>query len=401
MDTALDAHSLHVAMVRREIHATARDHLPTLRILGADYEQRGNRIGAKLCWEKVNAADPTEVNAAISYAKNLWRDDPLEAVSVLRAAVPEGWRQELSIARELVVYAEWLARIRRGLMPYHVSTMEECGFHLTTEEWLRYKAAAAKAGAMDQWFVRYAEGERLPGAGYPGHVMETVNWDVDAPDMPADGPADAVPAIWLGCDAKYEEAFARPLARSLERFGVDIHLHVIGEHPLGPIHYHAARFQKLNTWMAENDRPVWMLDVDALANTDPATGLFPLLAGHDVAFRARPGRLEPWNQFNASVVGFNNTSGGKRYLWALARYIAAAGALRWGIDQVAMLCCYESLKPRVKLLDSRAVDYDYQPDGAIWCNSGRNKFDQFKPGHFDPDRQAYVEAFRVFSQEQT
>lgn len=337
--------------------------------------------------------------SAINYCRKNWHRDPAGAITALRLVSPKTPVDELDVARELVVYAEWKHRIDRGLMPYHASTFDEMGFRYARAEFERYDnaAMAINNAVMDQTCLYFLDGGRETHhfAPFQSHVMGTVDFapsDVDA--LPA-GEPDLPHVIWMGCDDKYT-VFAKPLMKSIATTGnghVYMHLHVEPDHELGPIWQHAIRFIRLWEWMQVNDAPVWLLDVDALANRSPAE-LFPLLDGYDTAFRARPGRIEPWNQYNACVVGFNNTPSGKAYLARIAAFIQRAidaNNLRWGIDQVAMLCCLpRDGSTRVRLLDDRVVDYGYRDDGVIFCNSGVNKWEQLKPGYVDADRVAYT-----------
>jgi hypothetical protein len=172
-------------------------------------------------------------------------------------------------------------------------------------------------------------------------------------------------------------------------------------------YYHAIRFIRFFGHLRHYNIPLWLMDVDALFNRPP-TSLFEKLAGRDVAFRARPGRLEPWNQFNASVVGATPGEASKRYFRLIAAYIAhffARGKLQWGIDQLAMYGAFMYLQqagaaPSAAFLDDRAVDYDYHDDGIIWCNSGKNKFAHVQKTTRaipdDPDRIKYIRRFEKY-----
>jgi hypothetical protein len=110
------------------------------------------------------------------------------------------------------------------------------------------------------------------------------------------------------------------------------------------------------------------------------------LPGHDVAVRVRPGRLEPWNQFNACMVGANTTPASLEYFRLLAAYTAyffQRKTLRWGIDQQAMYGVFADMQdrgnaPSLALLGEREVDYDYNEAGYVWPNSGAAKL-----GHLD------------------
>src|SRR5581483_7209710 len=65
-------------------------------------------------------------------------------------------------------------------------------------------------------------------------------------------------------------------------------------------YYHAIRFIRFYQHSRAYRGPLWLMDVDALFNRDPSS-MYSRLEGADIAIRVRPGRLEPWNQFNACV----------------------------------------------------------------------------------------------------
>lgn len=150
-------------------------------------------------------------------------------------------------------------------------------------------------------------------------------------------------------------------------------------------YYHAIRFIRLYQHLKHYKKTLWLMDVDALLHRDP-TSMFNAQKGSDAAFRVRPGRWEPWNQFNASVMAISPTERGERYLRLIAQYITdfyRRDSLRWGIDQLAMYAVYEHMRdeavaPQVHILGNREVDYEYFDDGYVWCNSGRDKFIQLK-----------------------
>jgi tetratricopeptide (TPR) repeat protein len=225
--------------------------------------------------------------------------------------------------------------------------------------------------------------------------------------------------IYLSCNYAYFVDFARPMLLSLAARGKrpQVHLHIMdgtdddwrtakafcagldaviaisAERPrvdeIGKLearcYYHAVRFLRLHHHLARYGKTLWLMDVDALINRDPRD-MFAQMGEADVAFRARPGRWEPWNQHNASVIAVRPTDAGRRYLRLIASYIShfhRANKLRWGIDQLAMYGVYchlkdEDLAPRVFLLNNRHVDYEYYDDGFVWCNSGRGKFMQLE-----------------------
>lgn len=250
--------------------------------------------------------------------------------------------------------------------------------------------------------------------------------------------------IYLSCNYEYYVNFARPMLLSINDVSraAQVHLHIMdgNDDELAAVkafcakltkttfaitaerpgvadqgnmparcYYHAIRFIRLLHHLRLYQKTLWLMDVDALLHRDPQP-LFAQMGSADVAFRARPGRWEPWNQFNASVIGIRPTERALRYLHLIAAYIAdfyAQDRLRWGIDQLAMYGVYEFLKdegsePSIHLLDNRAVDYEYYDDGFVWCNSGRAKFlqlQQMEKGaqtSADPLRAKYVEALMKY-----
>jgi tetratricopeptide (TPR) repeat protein len=248
------------------------------------------------------------------------------------------------------------------------------------------------------------------------------------------------PIAYLACDYTYFTRFAVPMIRSLADTapGAQLHVHIMdaADGQLGDVaafcraqpltvaisaeqpgidrkgsqaaraYYHAVRFIRYDQHLATYDRPLWLMDVDALFNRDPQV-LYDTIGAHDVALRVRPGRLEPWNQFNACIVGARPTGAARTYIRMIAAYIAhhhRQDTLIWGIDQIAMYAVFTHLQlaqsaPSLAFLDDRAIDYMYLDDGVVWCNSGRNKFAHLKrwpDGSLmidDPDRMRYLTRF--------
>lgn len=368
-------------------------------------------------------------------AKSLWDSSPGDCVAALeRLQIPSDPREAVGYWRNYVVHKEWHERIQRGLMPYHSHDISDMGFRFVDlEPW--GKAAQESGSIMDIGLYLFCRGERVSCEKLlrlferNGHVAATVRFQRDfheglgedrefdeLPPVDFQNEVTGVgPVVWLACDATYL-AFALPMIRSLKAVApeVPVHLHIFNppvsfEKPLGvgistevcPRHkgyYHAVRFVRLYQFQRMRQVPAWLMDVDALFNNHP-TPLFDTLDGYDVALRARPARLEPWNQLNACVVGFNTS--GAEYLKKLANYVyALRHFLAWGIDQTAMLCVYEASKPKVACLGERFVDYDYRGNGVVWCNSSTKKWAHLQ-ALSDPsvsvERPAYFERFKLFS----
>lgn len=222
--------------------------------------------------------------------------------------------------------------------------------------------------------------------------------------------------LYLSCNFAYFHAFALPMIVSLREKSprTPVHVHIMDAdeaqtsfayaflEKLSPVkfalsverpglqnapkaearsYYHAVRFIRLFQHMEIYNGPLWLMDVDALINSDLA-GLFSALDDRDVAMRIRPGRIEPWNQFNACVVGVSTKKASREYFRLLAAYVAyfyQQKRLRWGIDQLAMYGVFADMHdrgeaPSLALLGEREVDYTYREDGYVWCNSGAAKF---------------------------
>jgi hypothetical protein len=231
---------------------------------------------------------------------------------------------------------------------------------------------------------------------------------------------DAAGVLYLACDPVYFTAFALPMLCSVAENSphTPVHLHVMDAMPeqiahilnfckrLAPLrfalsterpglqgapqkearcYYHAVRFIRFYEHLKLYGCPLWLADVDAIVNRDLGE-LFALLNGRDAAMRIRPGRLEPWNQFNACVLGASQSDRSRDYHRQVAAYAAhfhQRNGLRWGIDQLAMYGVFADLQdrggaPDLALLGEREVDYDYRHDGFIWCNSGGKKFQHLR-----------------------
>lgn len=228
-------------------------------------------------------------------------------------------------------------------------------------------------------------------------------------------PGSKAGIVYLSCNFAYFHAFALPMVTSLrdKSPATPVHLHIMDATPqqvafvvgfmqkLAPLpfglsierpgltgapvmearcYYHAVRFIRLYQHLKSYDSPLWLMDVDAIVNRDLGS-LMSRLSGDDVAVRVRPGRLEPWNQFNACMVGANTTPASLEYFRLIGAYVAhfhQRGGLRWGIDQQAMYGVYADMhdhgqSPSLKMLGPRDVDYDHSESGYVWPNSGLAK----------------------------
>ena len=193
---------------------------------------------------------------------------------------------------------------------------------------------------------------------------------------------------FIACDGVYFEKFGSTLLDSIKE---PCHVHVFDttgvyetklieyfNRPIGltieqpranALYYHAIRFCRFYQFLQNNNAGV-LLDADSYVNKPLSN-----LTDANLAMRLRPGRLEPWNQFNASVVVASNNA--IEYMEAVSNYLLfyyTQKRLQWGIDQAALFFCYERLKPELKVLSELEVDYDYRKEGIVWQNSSSNKF---------------------------
>ena len=252
--------------------------------------------------------------------------------------------------------------------------------------------------------------------------------------------ADA-PIVFLSSDGEYFTRYAVPLLRSIaaQGKGTQVHVHLMdpsdaqreaalrvantvgltvavtaetlpaAEKIKGkqPVHYfHAIRFLRFYEALKHYGRPLWLMDVDVLFNRAPDE-LFATLGDADVAFRARPGRWEPWHQFNACVIGAVPSAPGLDYFRMIAAYIAHfhhAGEMTWGIDQLAMYAVFDYLRardraPSVALLNDRAIDYESTEDGVVWADSGKAKHRAITPlASVDPPTARYRALFQRYQE---
>ncbi len=247
--------------------------------------------------------------------------------------------------------------------------------------------------------------------------------------------------LYMACNASYFDAFAVPLLRSLadKAPGTQVHIHLMDsdtahttaadtfcgsleglaialsvERPdlsgadimTARAYYHAIRFIRFYHHVQIYGKTLWLMDVDGLFNLPP-DGFFDAAQGFDVSMRVRPGRLEPWNQFNACLFGVAPTDRALAYLHLTAAYIShfyRRGPLAWGIDQLAMYAAYVDCQrrdaaPSIYFLDETVLDYDYRTDGVLWCSSGTTKFMALnaKDVNSNPEATPYDRAFARYS----
>ena len=264
----------------------------------------------------------------------------------------------------------------------------------------------AKAIRLDEDFynqLNHIEDENIRRGLAPLHDIRTVDFKEKN-------------IIYMACNAHYFDAFAKPLILSINATNVkeQLHIHIMDsslqhteeannfcdgmenidialsvERPELSIdssvkpreYFHAIRFIRFYNHLKHYKKSLWLMDVDGLFNKPPQR-IFQKHAGNDIVLRARPGRLEPWNQFNACLVGAHYSETALNYFRYIAKYIYyffKSGSLPWGIDQLALYATYiqlvrKELAPTIQLLDEEDLDYDHIDSSTLWCSSGTKKF---------------------------
>ena len=236
--------------------------------------------------------------------------------------------------------------------------------------------------------------------------------------------------LYMCCDAAYFDAFTKPLLRSLAERGKEsqVHIHLMGspqQHTESSIqfcselsnvetaisverpdfngqnikfsraYFHAIRFIRFYYHLQHYSKTLWLMDVDGLFNRPPDE-IFESMGAADIAIRVRPGRLEPWNQFNACLVGATPSKAANLYIQRVSAYIAhfyRTGKLPWGIDQLAMYAAFKDLQkrdlaPTLHFLNEKVLDYSYMDEGILWCSSGSTKYTALNRKEVDKDLDA-------------
>lgn len=451
------------------------DHPPTLAKLAELADQEGDRKEAREWYKKLWDADPTNISAGTAYAIKSFEDDPEETSRAFDKLMERARKDEaaqIKILLALLPYREFHERMKRGLMPYHATSMDELFFKFAHEDFARFRKlvfeqvrqAPDDPRLINREFLAYfCAGElkqaeevllRLPNTAREG-ILATVSFQKKAFANSSDflderissclppvithipGNFSAGHLIFLCCNSFYFDSFGNPLVQSLakEKPGAFLHLHImdITDEQVARItgileklplraafsseqtgfkdqqsqdarnYYHAIRFVRFYQFLCQHKGPLWMMDVDALFNRAPEK-MFAVLDGHDVAFRIRPGRLEPWHQFSACIVGAAKTAASLAFFKLIADFILQAWQdrkLSWGIDQLAMFLVFLHLRelgqaPNVALVGSTIADLDSMDEGIVWLTAGKGKFLNSDKANDGPAREKYRQLFRHY-----
>jgi len=417
-------------------------------------EATGDISAAKIYYRKAVKADPENVAATIKYSDLSWRDD-YDAVVQLQEGLYQRVRTKphkaIQILQSLVVYKEWAERIKRGLLPYHATSLDQLFFKyafsylqdidrqstiILDSDPQNVAALTSKATAsfcLGDAAAAQTHYEKAAPSLH-NHIIQSIRFDEpffeNLENCSEEDLLSGLPQVntvrlmkskpehvlYLSCNAPYFGSFAIPMIRSLDDRGAAaaVHIHLMdtsdvdlnsantfcdgltnvtaaitSEQPgltSAPMmesrcYYHAIRFIRFYQCLQKSQSTLWLSDVDAIVNRD-LDNLYPILGDSDAGMRVRPGRLEPWNQFNACLVAAKPSVLSLTYFRLIAAYIKYfwdSGELRWGIDQLAMYAVYDYLErlgrpPDLSFFDDKVLDYEYSDDGFLWCCSGREKF---------------------------
>jgi Tfp pilus assembly protein PilF len=248
------------------ILASVPGHAPSLGALGSLAEQRGDPAGARDLYKRAWEAKPSDSNWGIKYAIAAFNDAPAETAAAMdtmlgRAASDA---EKLQILTSLLLYKEFYERIRRGLMPYHATSLDELFFKYTASDFalfreLAFKAADANPNSVqalvNKFLACFCAGDRRAAQqclerlapAVRGHVWETVTFDpayyrkletfADADLVKGLPPViDALPVAYssrdvayLSCNFTYFAAFTVPMLRSIADVGPgsEVHIHLM------------------------------------------------------------------------------------------------------------------------------------------------------------------------------
>ena len=270
--TLLRVGKVNLAQARfKDILTSAPDHVPSLLELGQLSKDLGDRRSARNYYRQAYNIDNQDVVIAIRYAIESWKDDPSETASIFDyhfARTDLDASSRLKLLQGLIIYKEFHERIKRKLMPYHATNLEELFFTYADEEFAKFLELSKKmiekdpediSAQMTEFTAKFCSGDR-PGAEsvlkkfkthITGHILETVTFDpafyemlegfsdVDllknlpsvetilSPDFSED------PIAYLSCNFLYFENFAAPMIRSLADVNpsAQVHLHIMDAEP--------------------------------------------------------------------------------------------------------------------------------------------------------------------------
>jgi tetratricopeptide (TPR) repeat protein len=250
----------------RDILKALPDHLASLKRMGDLCDRKGDRRGARAFLKRAYAADPADTATAMSYAVSSFADDPAETAAIMDKLVAQAGSDSgrLKVYSQLLFYKEFHERKKRGLMPFHGTSLDELFFTYCAKDFadycdLSFKLAAQNptdAGALIRKFTAQFCARDRKGAQetliqfqplVQNHVWTAVTFDPafyrklesmsDADLVKGLPPLIEVlpatfreePVAYLSCNYSYYAAFAVPMIRSLadKSPGAQLHVHIM------------------------------------------------------------------------------------------------------------------------------------------------------------------------------
>jgi len=251
----------------QDIIKSVPGHVPTLIELGEIYEQIGNRRAARDYYRQATEAAPKDVTIATKYAIASWADDPAETAAVLdrhlaRDDIDASSRAKIIMG--LIIYKEFYERIKRGLMPYHATSLDELFFTYAAkefEEFFKYSVEEAEKNPADfgpqvrKFLSLFCSRRRIEAqkciapfqSRFSGQIWDAVTFDPafykklelfteqdivkTLPPLTSviDVDFSDAPIAYLSCNFLYFEGFGAPMLRSLAAVapGAQAHVHIM------------------------------------------------------------------------------------------------------------------------------------------------------------------------------
>jgi Flp pilus assembly protein TadD len=242
-------------------------HAPSLAKLGEISELKSDRREARAYYRQALEASPSDVATGVKYATLTWADEPAETVAVFERllAGAQNDNQRIYILTQFLTYKEFHERLKRGLMPYHATSIDEMFFKFAAPEFARFrdivlKIAAEDKGTIQSKFVahfcarewREAQEALVKLApAIAGTIWETISFDpafyhvlegfTDADILQGLPPLteavtaifDDAPIAYLSCNYTYFANFCAPMLRSLadKAPGSQVHVHIMDVSP--------------------------------------------------------------------------------------------------------------------------------------------------------------------------
>ncbi len=250
-------------------------------------------------------------------------------------------------------------------------------------------------------------------------ALDRIQADAVAAELPpvdwiASPTSVAGPTYFIAADPAYLKDYGRPMLRSIAANVPEalVHVHLMNPSDadvalfhawakdlgtlrvffsrervsLSPVtreaalYYHAVRFVRFFQLFERYRVPMTLMDVDGLVNRDFHRAV-AALGEFDFALWAPPAVFAPWSTFAAGIVTARPTARGLRFMKLVAAVIAhhyKTSTLRWGLDQLALRCCYDFLvaagdAPAFAPLPETVFARYADPAAAVWMQAGKKK----------------------------